>query len=57
MCVRALPLSVFQGFLAEFIPVVGTYVEAAVPALMVLGTLGVWRAAPWPARWTVWSPS
>lgn len=48
----ALPLSVFQGFLAEFIPVVGTYVGAAVPALVVLGTLGVWQAVVLIA-WTV----
>jgi predicted PurR-regulated permease PerM len=41
----ALPLAVFQGFFAEFIPVVGTYVGAAVPAVVVLGFQGVWQAA------------
>ena len=40
----ALPLSVFQAFFAEFIPVVGTYVGAAIPAVGVLGTLGAWQA-------------
>jgi predicted PurR-regulated permease PerM len=40
----ALPLSVFQGFFAEFIPVVGTYIGAAVPALVTLGIQGVWQA-------------
>ncbi len=40
----ALPLSVFQGFFAEFIPVVGTYIGAAVPALVTLGLQGVWQA-------------
>lgn len=41
----ALPLAVFQAFFAEFIPVVGTYVGAAIPALVVLGIQGVWEAA------------
>lgn len=40
----ALPLSVFQGFFAEFIPVVGTYIGAAVPALVTLGLEGAWQA-------------
>jgi predicted PurR-regulated permease PerM len=40
----ALPLSVFQGFFAEFIPVVGTYIGAAVPSLVTLGIQGVWQA-------------
>ena len=40
----ALPLSVFQGFFAEFIPVVGTYIGAAVPALVTLGIQGAWQA-------------
>jgi predicted PurR-regulated permease PerM len=37
----ALPLAVFQGFFAEFIPVVGTYIGVAVPALVVLGLQGL----------------
>ena len=40
----ALPLAVFQGFFAEFIPVVGTYIGAAIPALVTLGIEGVWQA-------------
>jgi predicted PurR-regulated permease PerM len=40
----ALPLAVFQGFFAEFIPVVGTYIGAAIPALVTLGIQGVWQA-------------
>jgi predicted PurR-regulated permease PerM len=40
----AVPLAVFQGFFAEFIPAVGTYIGAAVPVLVTLGLLGVWRA-------------
>jgi predicted PurR-regulated permease PerM len=40
----ALPLAVFQGFFAEFIPVVGTYIGVAIPALVTLGIEGVWQA-------------
>jgi predicted PurR-regulated permease PerM len=40
----ALPLAIFQGFFAEFIPAVGTYIGAAVPVLVTLGLVGVWRA-------------
>jgi predicted PurR-regulated permease PerM len=40
----ALPLAVFQGFFAEFIPVVGTYIGAAVPILVTLGIQGAWQA-------------
>ncbi|MEZ5118654.1 MAG: AI-2E family transporter [Candidatus Nanopelagicales bacterium] len=48
----ALPLSVFQGFFAEFIPVVGTYIGAAVPIVVTLGIQGIWQAAVLLA-WTV----
>jgi predicted PurR-regulated permease PerM len=48
----ALPLSVFQGFFAEFIPVVGTYIGAAVPIVVTLGIQGIWQAALLLA-WTV----
>jgi predicted PurR-regulated permease PerM len=37
----ALPLAVFQGFFAEFIPVVGTYIGVAIPTLVVLGLQGL----------------
>jgi predicted PurR-regulated permease PerM len=37
----ALPLSVFEGFLAEFIPAVGTYIGAAIPILVTLGLQGL----------------
>jgi predicted PurR-regulated permease PerM len=36
----ALPLSVFEGFLAEFIPAVGTYIGAAIPIVVTLGLQG-----------------
>ena len=48
----ALPLAVFQGFFAEFIPVVGTYIGVAIPALVTLGIEGVWQALALVA-WTV----
>jgi predicted PurR-regulated permease PerM len=37
----ALPLSVFEGFVAEFIPAIGTYLGAAVPILVTLGIQGL----------------
>lgn len=37
----ALPMSVFEGFVAEFIPTVGTYIGAAVPIIVTLGLVGV----------------
>jgi predicted PurR-regulated permease PerM len=40
----ALPLAVFEGFVAEFIPAVGTYIGAAVPILLALVVLGLWPA-------------
>jgi predicted PurR-regulated permease PerM len=40
----ALPMAVFQGFFAEFIPVVGTYIGVAVPILVTLGLQGLWPA-------------
>jgi predicted PurR-regulated permease PerM len=36
----ALPLSVFQGFVSEFIPAVGTYLGAGIPILITLGLQG-----------------
>ena len=39
--VYALPMSVFEGFVAEFIPAVGTYIGAAVPILMTLAVQGL----------------
>lgn len=38
--VYALPMSVFEGFVAEFIPAVGTYIGAAVPIVMTLAVQG-----------------
>jgi predicted PurR-regulated permease PerM len=32
----ALPLSIFEGFVAEFIPAVGTYIGAAIPIMLTL---------------------
>jgi predicted PurR-regulated permease PerM len=36
----ALPLAVFQGLVAEFIPIVGTYIAGAVPVVIVLAEVG-----------------
>jgi predicted PurR-regulated permease PerM len=36
----ALPLSVFEAFMAEFIPVVGSYIGAAVPIAVTLAVQG-----------------
>lgn len=38
--VYALPMSIFEGFVAEFIPAVGTYIGAAVPILVTLAVQG-----------------
>ncbi|MCU0279785.1 MAG: AI-2E family transporter [Candidatus Nanopelagicales bacterium] len=40
----ALPMSIFEGFVAEFIPAIGTYIGAAVPILLTLGIQGVTAA-------------
>lgn len=48
----ALPLSIFESFLAEFIPAVGTYIGAAVPLLVVLGLKGI-TAALFMLGWAV----
>jgi predicted PurR-regulated permease PerM len=40
----AAPLALFEGVVAEFIPIVGTYVAGAVPVLVTLLTQGVGRA-------------
>jgi predicted PurR-regulated permease PerM len=50
--VYALPLSVFQAFMAEFIPAVGTYIGAAVPILVTLAVQG-FGAAVVLLVWTV----
>ena len=36
----SLPLSIFEAFAAEFIPVIGTYLGAAIPAIITLGLQG-----------------
>ena len=36
----ALPLAVFQGLVAEFIPIVGTYIAGAIPLVVVLAEVG-----------------
>ena len=38
--IYSLPLSIFEGFVAEFIPAVGTYIGAAVPILLTLAVQG-----------------
>lgn len=37
----ALPMAIFEGFVAEFIPAIGTYIGAAVPIIIVLGIQGL----------------
>ncbi len=41
----ALPMSIFEGFVAEFIPAIGTYIGAAVPILLTWGLNGLTAAA------------
>jgi len=36
----ALPLAVFQGLVAEFIPIVGTYIAGAIPLVVVVAEVG-----------------
>lgn len=38
--VYALPLAVFMGFVSEFIPMIGTYIGAAIPVLILLAVQG-----------------
>ncbi|MFN8128312.1 MAG: AI-2E family transporter [Candidatus Nanopelagicales bacterium] len=40
----ALPMAIFEGFVAEFIPAIGTYIGAAVPIIVTLGIQGVTAA-------------
>lgn len=40
----ALPLSIFEGFVAEFIPAAGTYIGAAVPIVLTLAFQGLGSA-------------
>ena len=40
----ALPLATFMGFAAEFIPVIGTYLGAAIPVIVTLGLSGLGAA-------------
>lgn len=37
----AAPLALFQGFVAEFIPIIGTYIAAIVPLMVALFSVGV----------------
>jgi predicted PurR-regulated permease PerM len=37
----AIPLAIFEGFVAEFIPAIGTYLGAAIPILLALVVLGL----------------
>jgi predicted PurR-regulated permease PerM len=37
----AAPLSIFVGFISQFVPVVGTYIAYALPVLVALGTKGL----------------
>jgi predicted PurR-regulated permease PerM len=37
----ALPLSIFEGFVAEFIPSIGTYIGAAIPVIVTLALVGL----------------
>ncbi len=42
--VFALPMAVFMGFAAEFIPVIGTYLGAAIPIVLTLAVQGLGSA-------------
>jgi predicted PurR-regulated permease PerM len=42
---HALPLALFVGVVAEFIPIVGTYVAGVIPVLVALATVGPTAAA------------
>lgn len=42
--VFSLPMAVFMGFFAEFIPVIGTFVGAAVPIVVTLAVRGIGSA-------------
>jgi predicted PurR-regulated permease PerM len=47
----ALPLAIFQGFFAEFIPAVGTYIGAAIPVVVAYQQLeNIWLAPRVSAR-------
>jgi predicted PurR-regulated permease PerM len=46
----ALVLAVFVGVVAEFIPIIGTYVAGAVPVLVALAAVGVVAAVIVPAE-------
>jgi predicted PurR-regulated permease PerM len=37
----AIPLAIFEGFVAEFIPAIGTYLGAAIPIMLALVVLGL----------------
>jgi predicted PurR-regulated permease PerM len=37
----AIPLAIFEGFVAEFIPAIGTYLGAAIPIALALVVLGL----------------
>jgi len=50
--VYALPLAIFEGFLAEFIPAVGTYIGAAIPIMVTIAVRG-FGAAIVLLAWTV----
>jgi len=39
--VYALPMALFMGFVSEFIPMIGTYIGAIIPLLVILAVLGL----------------
>jgi len=43
--VYALPMALFMGFVSEFIPMIGTYIGAIIPILLMLATQGLVPAA------------
>ncbi|MCV2394262.1 AI-2E family transporter [Actinotalea sp. M2MS4P-6] len=42
--VFSLPMALFMGFVSEFIPVIGTFIGAAIPILVTLGVKGIGSA-------------
>lgn len=43
--VYAVPMALFMGFVSEFIPMIGTYIGAIIPILLMLATQGLVAAA------------
>src|SRR4029453_19565663 len=47
----AAPLAIFEGIVAEFIPIVGTYIGGAVPILVAFLSSGAGGSSPAAGAW------